>query len=274
MRFTDTTVALLFLLGTFNDVSSFVTVAPPSFATSTTRLQMSSEAPAPKKKLTAADVIAKAGKPAAVAGEAEDEAAPKIFEDGLLDDMQACLLTLEKRVKEGPGSIEVEEISAFEAGMNRILEEMLNPRPPVEEGADPAAKTPSSSMAFESVSLDQSSPPLKKDVPPPPPPPQASSAPEEPKKEVVMEEDGPAYDGKGGMGLSTGTRNTYVIPGMDEMSPEEYREALQKSVSDRQEQRRLARSGVVGNRAAHSYLDQLGWGGASKNLSGENSKDE
>jgi len=78
-------------------------------------------------------------------------------------------------------------------------------------------------------------------------------------------DEGPTYDGTGGLGLAKGTRNTYIIPGMDEMSPEEYRAALQKSVSDRQSIRKERRSGVVGNRAALQYLDQLGYGGASSN---------
>ena len=73
------------------------------------------------------------------------------------------------------------------------------------------------------------------------------------------------YDGRGGMGLAKGTANTYIIPGMDEMTPEEYRKALQKSVSDRQIRRKESRRGVVGNRAALQYLDQLGYGGASSN---------
>lgn len=79
------------------------------------------------------------------------------------------------------------------------------------------------------------------------------------------DEEGPSYDGTGGMGLAKGTANTYIIPGMDEMTPEEYRKALQKSVSDRQTRRRESREGVVGNRAALQYLDQLGYGGASSN---------
>jgi hypothetical protein len=89
-------------------------------------------------------------------------------------------------------------------------------------------------------------------------------------------DEGPAYDGTGGMGLAKGTANTYNIPGMDEMSPEEYRKALQKSVSDRQTRRRESREGVVGNRAALQYLDQLGYGGASNNwkTKDDDSKDE
>jgi uncharacterized protein YaaQ len=68
-------------------------------------------------------------------------------------------------------------------------------------------------------------------------------------------EDGAKYSGRGGFGMAAGTRNTYFIPGMDEMSPEEYRDALQKSVSDRQSMRK--RRGTVGNMSSQSYLDQL-----------------
>lgn len=90
----------------------------------------------------------------------------------------------------------------------------------------------------------------------------------------TSQDEGPAYDGSGAMGLAKGTANTYIIPGMDEMSPEEYRVALQKSVSDRQSKRHEGRGGMVGNRAAHQYLDSLGWGGASSNLSGKQQNDE
>ena len=83
-------------------------------------------------------------------------------------------------------------------------------------------------------------------------------------------DEGPAYDGTGGMGQARGTRNTYVIPGMDEMTAEEYQKELQRSVIARQEERRVATRGIIGNRASHSYLDQLGWGGASASLAGEN----
>jgi hypothetical protein len=69
------------------------------------------------------------------------------------------------------------------------------------------------------------------------------------------DEDGPAYDGEGGMGLSRGTANTYHLEGMDEMSPEEYRDKLQKSVSDRQDARK--KSGEYGNRQSWSYMSSL-----------------
>ena len=58
------------------------------------------------------------------------------------------------------------------------------------------------------------------------------------------------------MGQPKGTRNTYIIPGMDEMDGEEYRDALQQSVIDRIEARRRA-GGPLGNRASNGYLSQL-----------------
>jgi hypothetical protein len=42
---------------------------------------------------------------------------------------------------------------------------------------------------------------------------------------------------------------------MDEMSPEEYRDKLQKSVSDRQDARK--KSGEYGNRQSWSYMSSL-----------------
>ena len=37
-----------------------------------------------------------------------------------------------------------------------------------------------------------------------------------------------------GYGLASGTTNTYAIPGMGEMSAEEYRDELQRNISARQ----------------------------------------
>jgi hypothetical protein len=103
------------------------------------------------------------------------------------------------------------------------------------------------------------------------PPPQPAAAAVAPSQQVppqptgygvtdVSNDDGPAYDGQTGFGLARGTRNTYVIPGMDEMSPEEYREKLQASISARQAKRReeAMKSGIIGNRSSNGYLDTLG----------------
>jgi len=73
-------------------------------------------------------------------------------------------------------------------------------------------------------------------------------------------DEGPAFDGTG-IGLAKGTTNTYAIPGMDEMSPEEYRNKLQETISARQAKRReeslKSRGGKIGNANSQSYLDSL-----------------
>ena len=76
----------------------------------------------------------------------------------------------------------------------------------------------------------------------------------------ISNDEGPAFDGSGGFGLARGTKNTYVIEGMDEMSPEEYRQKLQESISARQAKRReeALKSGIIGNRSSNGYLDALG----------------
>lgn len=76
-----------------------------------------------------------------------------------------------------------------------------------------------------------------------------------PSDTVANNEEGDAYDGTGGLGLAKGTTNTYVLPGMDQMTGEEYRAALQKSVIERQSRRKAGQ--VVGNANSNNYLDSL-----------------
>jgi hypothetical protein len=190
----------------------------------------SSEANAEKKPTTAADILAKARK---AAGIPDEEEAPKIFEDDLMEDMQKMLLTLEKRVRDGPGSVSLLEVEDLQARSKRVLVDMK------------AKETDRlSGVGY---------------IAPPAAPPAVAATQAPPAPEVVkspaMDEEGPEYDGTGGMGLAKGTVNTYFIPGMDEMSPDEYQKALQKSVSDRQANRH--KSGVTGNRATWDYLQHL-----------------
>jgi hypothetical protein len=71
-------------------------------------------------------------------------------------------------------------------------------------------------------------------------------------------EDGPAYDPSGGQGsLAKGTRNTYIIPDMDAMSPEEYQKALQENLYKQQMERRKVTGSGYGNRASWNYLNNL-----------------
>jgi hypothetical protein len=213
-----------------------------------------------KKPLTSADILARARKAAGMEDEEMPAESAKLFDDDLLDDMQNCLLHLEKRVRDGPGSLTAIEVSDFSSATQRIINEM-NAKVAAGDASGSIGKATSFPVA----------PPVEAQTMAFPSFPAPSPAPE-PVAQVVKvidqnpnDEEGAAYDGEGGMGLAQGTRNTYIIPGMDEMTPVEYRAALQQSVIDRQTNRQSERSGVVGNRAALQYLDQLGYGGASAN---------
>ena len=140
------------------------------------------------------------------------------------------LLSLfERTVKQGPASLSPPELTQLKGALNFIITDLNR-----YDGTPAAA--------------------------PPPPPPAAAYVPPPAQVEPAYvhehnSEMGAEYDGTGGMGLAADTVNTYVIEGMEQMSPEEYREALQKSVSARQERRR--QSGVVGNLQSNNYLDNL-----------------
>lgn len=247
-----------------------------------------------KKKLTSADIINRAR---AKVGLPVDEPEEPLFDDDLLDDMQAVLLNLEKRVKDGPGSLDAEDVTSFESKMERIVKDMkeklaagdLRDRKdptaiPVKATTVPAPSTTSSTPKFKApepatIKPTHNPAPLYDDTPVPPvpkkksPSKKPSSVIEDPDQtnahELVDEfmkkqppkimdisnDEGPVYEGKGGLGIAKGTRSTYVIPGMEEMTPEEYRDALQRSVSERQRRRR--EMGIVGNQASGNYLDNL-----------------
>eukprot|EP00526_Cylindrotheca_closterium_P015162 CAMPEP_0113612650 /NCGR_PEP_ID=MMETSP0017_2-20120614/6214_1 /TAXON_ID=2856 /ORGANISM="Cylindrotheca closterium" /LENGTH=251 /DNA_ID=CAMNT_0000521701 /DNA_START=65 /DNA_END=820 /DNA_ORIENTATION=+ /assembly_acc=CAM_ASM_000147 len=203
-----------------------------------------------KKSLSSADILARARK---AAGVEEEE---KIFEDALLDDMQQILLTLETRVKDGPGSIPLLEIDQFQAMANNVLNEMkakeserLNT---LSSGSAPAA------AAVAAAAPQLESAPVVTDAPAPAAP--AMEAQVETPSEDTEEEnntDGPAYDGSG-FGLAKGTANTWNLEGMDSMTPEEYQAAIQASISARQAQRK--EQGVYGNRSTNDYMRNLGGG--------------
>lgn len=194
-----------------------------------TFLQMSQE---PKKKLSSSDILANARK---LAGLPEEEEAPELFNDDLLEDMKQSLVLLEQRIKDGPGSLSADQVLQLETFTNRIVLDMKQ-----RLGEDVSASVVSATPTVAATPTITQQPP------------QAQTQPAT-EYHPTSDEEGSAYDGTGGMGIAKGTANTYVIPGMDEMSPEEYREKLQATVSARQSKRN-----ALGNRASNNYLDDLG----------------
>lgn len=146
---------------------------------------------------TSADILARARK---AAGVPEEE---KLFEDALLDNMQQCLLTLETRVKDGPGSIPLLEIEEFQAMANNILADMkekenerLNT---LSSGSAPVAAAVAPAVAPPAIQAQVAASPTIEDT----------AEVEETVIPDTSEDDGPAYEGSGGMGLAKGTANTW-----------------------------------------------------------------
>lgn len=77
----------------------------------------------------------------------------------------------------------------------------------------------------------------------------------------------------GTLGQAPGTKNTYVIEGMDDMTPDEYQAALAQSVIERSNEQRYAGKSR-GNRLAHDYMAHLsGNSDPSINIFGAGNKD-
>lgn len=194
-----------------------------------------------KKPLSPSEIVAQQR---AKSGLPNPDQHPKLYSDELLEDMKDILLLLEKRVQGGPGSISTAEVESFSTMSNNIVAEM---------------------KSKEYERLNDATSPASEVSPPPPPPIESAPAEatataiaeqEEEDEEYNPEVEGPDYDPSGGQGsMPRDTTNTYIIPGMDEMSPDEYRIALQKSIIARQDKRKA--SGSYGNRNTWDYLNNL-----------------
>jgi hypothetical protein len=187
----------------------------------------------------------------------DEDVYPKLFEDDLLDDMQQILLTLEKRVKEGPGSLTTLEVEHFVSKSQSILTEMKEKE--YSRLQDAGSSSTASTTTSAALAAKPPMAPTAVEVTPAIPAAQSQVEIHESKEATQSEnlEDGPAYSPDGGNGsLARGTVNTYVIPNMDEMSPEEYQKALQESISERQ-RKRVASGQQYGNRATWNYLNNL-----------------
>jgi len=254
-------------------------------------------------------------------GEPKEDPIAQLFSAEVLADIQSCLLTLERRVKEGPGCLSHSELDDFAMAAARVLQDMRDQGAVLDQRVQPGerqkkaeaiamqaaeqaereGKTPEEIQAAAKRAFDDAYATM---IPPPPeattaattaPPVRSVPVPEPviseaaaaaavaepnidaqgrivtpPESAVTDDSDdeGPAYDGKGGMGLSRGTANTYIIPGMDEMTADEYQAALAQSVIDRSRQKRAAGS-VRGNKLTTDYMASLGSG---SNVFGANNK--
>lgn len=235
-----------------------------------------------KKVLTEADVMAKsaANQKASGGGGGDDPSAPgtqdapKIFTPATYDDFQSSLQLLEKRAKGGPGSLTLDEVERFEEETGRVMKEMR------EFMADPEGVGERIRKSHEGGSaavMDVKSTAVKEPIAPIPSKPSTiveASTVASPSPAAVTSplEIPPDYtkvapnDDSINFGLARGTANTYSIPGMDEMSPEEYRAKLQETVSAHQAHRRklsLSQTGTkrIGNLSSNGYLDGLSGGG-------------
>jgi len=264
------------------------------------------EAP-PRKVLTAADVMAKS-KASSAGGDGGggdprgpgEQDAPKIFSPAIYDDFQSALLTLEKRAKDGPGSLTADEVYKFEEETDRLVKEMREYMTDPEGAGESIRKCYESTDVVDVASGGEGVKILEaksavvveepKNAPPVPPPvattqpppateaasvapitpatPAASSVTvsanaDPPADNIPPAEDEPT-DAASSYGLAKGTTNTYIIPGMEEMSGEEYRAKLQETISGRQANRRKtslsSNSGIIGNASSQGYLDSLGGG--------------
>jgi hypothetical protein len=223
-----------------------------SISRQTSSLRVSAETAPEEKKLTSADILARARKAAGVPEEEIEEEGPTLFNDDLLNDMQQSLLILEKRVKEGPGTVSLLELEELQAMTERIVKDMKDKEDGrLNELAN--SSTPAETLKAEAPLTLEAAPAPEAAAP-------AAPGGEEAEEIVITDtslDEGPKYEGEGGMGLAKGTTNTWVIPGMDEMSPEEYQKALQDSISARQAGRKDRLPGVYGNRQTNDYLANL-----------------
>lgn len=181
--------------------------------------------------------------------ELEKDAPPSLFDNALLQKMATVLSLLDTRAVQGPQSLSSEEVDQLDTYLQDILKEMrqnqhLKPqRPPSrkeidmdQEGLVSSTITPSSSVAGYRDSDDDDS-------------------------SVARSDD-------------NHTTNTYVIPNMEQMTPSEYQEQLQKTVIEHQNMRRQNANIVTGNRATWDYMNTLGSNNAGILKKGEDdSKD-
>ena len=165
------------------------------------------------------------------------------------------LTLLDKRLKKGVLTPEEFEqfLGATDSVLNDLRERSSGPSAapgavlPLPPPPPPATPLPPVAVTHHNQALEESS---------------EVSINEKFKWDLATDDDAFATPAIEGYGMATGTKSTYEIKGMHSMTPEDYRKALQDKVIKDQQDRRIKRAGVVGNRAAMSYLDELNQGQA------------
>lgn len=213
-------------------------------------------------RLTADEILARSrqavGMPADSA-EGPPDALPLLFDEDLLTDLQSALLKLERRVQEGPGALTASELDELDGELQRMVAELhANPD---RRHAKPVRKVEAATVVASSSSSEEDAAMPAAATPPP-----AAESPEPATIDTDTEEDGAVYDGSGGMGQPRGTVNTYILEGMEDMTSDEYRLALQQSLIDRQAARRGQAGARVGNQGTLDYLHMLSGPGAKDSL--------
>mmetsp|Transcript_23367 Transcript_23367/g.35377 ORF Transcript_23367/g.35377 Transcript_23367/m.35377 type:complete len:341 (-) Transcript_23367:1509-2531(-) len=230
---------------------------------------------------------------------AEEEEAPKLYSDELYADIQNCLLTLEKRAQEGPGCLGHPEVDEFAKAAARILQDMKDQATALDKRVGPGerqaraeaaaveaakvaeleGKSPDEIEKIAKAAFDEATAAM---IPKP-----SDKESQDPAKseDIPVSNEGVAgaptesvdtpsdeYDGKT-FGVAKGTANTYSIPGMEEMTAEEYQKALEQAVIERAAKRRYGMSGRHGNQQTIDYMASLS-GGKDANVFKVEKKDE
>jgi len=107
------------ILGFASMEAAAFTLNANTFRTSTsTNKNISPNGSTTALHLKASDILARARK---AAGQPEEEEEPQMFTDEILDDMQQSLLTLERRIKDGPGCLSADDVRALDGQLSRII---------------------------------------------------------------------------------------------------------------------------------------------------------
>lgn len=158
--------------------------------------------------------------------------APSPFDDDMQEHLSEAISILSRRLQSGE-PLSREEFSRFQAAANAIIEDCKeygsNTFKSPEPKRAPARSQTQPVRTENQESLDS--------------------------YEGDEENEGPAWDEDKGYGVPVGTTNTYVVEGMDKMTPEEYQDAIRQKVINRAQAAR--KTGRYGNINANAYFDFL-----------------